>query len=254
LYVMQPEGKERFAKLGNDNYYAWSYRMEMRLRKVGVWAIVDGTESMPQGSPNSKVVKAWRTRVDLALNEIIGEVSDGQLVHTRVSREPKVVWDRLKEVHESQGLGSVISTWQKFFQMRKANDVSIQAHAGAIREVADRLTGLGDEPSEALMVAVLMLSLPVSYGALVISLDSHADRTKFDFVVQHCLNEEARQLSLESSMPSVALHAAPKPRRDKKDIVCFKCGKKGHYRNECKEKDSETSASVQVEQDVDGIW
>ena len=102
----------------------------------------------------------WQTRVDLALSEIIGEVSDSQLVHTRVSRDPADIWERLQATHVLQGLGSIIAIWQHFFTLKKANDTSVQAHASAIRELADRLTGLGDVPSETLMVSVLMLSLP----------------------------------------------------------------------------------------------
>ena len=57
------------------------------------------------------------------------------------------------------------------FQLKKTEEVMIQAHAASIREYADRLTGLGDSPSETLMVAVLLISLPESYGPLIVSLD-----------------------------------------------------------------------------------
>ena len=78
--------------------------MEMRFRKLGVWSLVEGLESRPQGSDNTKAVKAWRIRVDLALSEIVSEVEDGQLVHTRFSRDPAEVWSRLASVHIELGL------------------------------------------------------------------------------------------------------------------------------------------------------
>jgi hypothetical protein len=231
----QRDSSHKTPKLDNDNYYAWSYRMEMKLRKFGVWSIVDGTESRPVGSDNHKVVKAWQTRVDLALSEIIGEVSDSQLVHTRVSRNPAEIWERLQATHLSQGLGSIIAIWQRLFTLKKANDTSIQAHASVIRELADKLTSLGDGPSETFLVSVLMLSLPESYSTLVISLDTHDDRTKFDFVVQRCMNEEARQaIGTAHDTTQKAFHAnASRTKRNKADITCYECGQKGHYRNEC---------------------
>ena len=79
-----------------------------------------------------------------------------------------------------------------------------------------------------------MLSLPDSYNSLIISLDTHPNKNNFDFVVQRCLNEEARQFAnsgVRSSTENTAFQADPKPRRDQKDITCFNCGKKGHYRN-----------------------
>jgi hypothetical protein len=243
------ESKSHVTKLEADNFYAWSYRMEMRLRKLGVWSIVNGQESRPAGSDNHKVVKGWVSRMELALNEIVNAVGDSQLVHTRVSRDANVVWERLASVHMSQGLGSIISMWQRFFQLKKLEGVTMQAHAASIREHADRLTGLGDSPSETLMVAVLLSSLPESYGPLIVSLDTHPDRTKFDFVVQRCINEEARQISSASSAQSSgqnsAFSAVSKPKKDKKDVTCFRCGKKGHYQSECKEDLKETGNAVQ---------
>lgn len=239
------ESKTHVPKLEADNYYAWSYRMEMRLRKLGVWSIVNGQEPRPSGSNSNKVVKGWVTRMELALNEIVSAVGDSQLVHTRVSMDPSVVWERLESIYMSQGLGSIISMWQRFFQLKKSEEVTMQAHAASIRELADRLTGLGDSPSESLMVAVLLFSLPESYSPLIVSLDTHPDRTKFDFVVQRCINEEARQLSnsssTQSSIQNSALVADSKPKRDKKDVTCYRCKKKGHYRNECKEILEETT-------------
>ena len=47
----------------------------------------------------------------------------------------------------------------------------MQAHTASIHEHADCLTGLGDSPSETLMVTVLLISLPEPYSPLIISLD-----------------------------------------------------------------------------------
>src|SRR5277367_4072493 len=114
------------------------------------------------------------------------------------------------------------------FQMKKAAETSIQEHVSTIRELADRLTGLGDTPSDSLLVSVLMLSLPDSYSSLVISLDSHSEVLDFDFVAQRCMNEEARQLSMQAvstrngSQNVAYLAEGSKSRRDRKEITCFK--------------------------------
>ena len=65
--------------------------MELRLRKLGVWSIINGKESCPPGSNNHKTVKGWVTWSELALNEIVSAVGDSRLVHTRVSMDPSIV-------------------------------------------------------------------------------------------------------------------------------------------------------------------
>lgn len=231
--------------------------MQMRLRQLGVWEIADGTLSKPSGSPNSTAVKAWGKKANLVLGEIVGAVENSQLVHIRGSMEPSTVWRSLEEAHMSQGLGSIISTWQAFTQIRKAEEDPMEKHVSEIRRLADRLEGLGDGPSEILMVSILMMSLPLSYSPLIVSLDSHPQCEDFAFVAQGCLNKELRQKNhttgTNTSKPgpteSVAYAAQVKPHRDKKDITCFNCQKKGHYRNECTEPVAAPAAKVEPVKD-----
>ena len=70
------ESKTNVPKLEANNYYMWSYHMEMRLRKLGVWSIVNGQEPCPSGSNNHKVMKGWVNRAELALNEVVSAVGD----------------------------------------------------------------------------------------------------------------------------------------------------------------------------------
>ena len=65
---------------------------------------------------------------------------------------------------------------------------------------------MGDGSSKTLMVSVLMLSLSKSYSTLIVSLYIHHDRTKFDFVVQHCMNEEAQQATTQDAQLNSAFH------------------------------------------------
>jgi gag-polypeptide of LTR copia-type len=143
--------------------------------EIGGWSIVSGQEPHPSSSDNHKVVKGWVTRMELGLNEIVSAVWGSQLAHTRESMDPSIIWGRLESVHMLQGLGSIISMWQRLFQLKKSEGATVQAHAASIREHADRLTGLGDSPSETLKVAVLLSSLPESYSPPIVSLDTHPD-------------------------------------------------------------------------------
>ena len=49
--------------------------------------------------------------------------------------------------------------WQRFFQLKKTEKVTIQAHTASIHKYADRLTGLGDSPLSTLTPIVRNLTL-----------------------------------------------------------------------------------------------
>ena len=92
------------------------------------------------------------------------------------------------------------------------------------------------------LVAVLLILLLEFYSPLIVSLNTHPDCVKFDFVDQCCINEEVHQLSithskqsLGSSGQNVAFSTESKPKKDKKNVTCYRCHQKGHYKNECKE-------------------
>ena len=76
--------------------------------------------------------ESWVTWSELALNENVSTVGDSQLIHTRVSMDPSIVWERLESIYMLQRLGSVILMWQKFFQLKKTEEVMIQAYTASI--------------------------------------------------------------------------------------------------------------------------
>ena len=61
------------------------------------------------------------------------------------------------------------------------------------------------------------------------------------------MNEEARQATAyDANHPNKAFHVdGTRIKCNKADITCYKCQKKGHYRNECPElKEEEKAAAV----------
>ncbi|KAF7340675.1 RxLR effector candidate protein [Mycena sanguinolenta] len=232
-------------KLKDDTVYDdWEFQCRADLRKKGVLEIVLGNETRPQGSPNSKPVKAWITKRDVATAAIIGRLDPSQFAHVREFEEdPAGMWARLKEMYQSSSLGGVVVTWRQFYALRKPDDAStMRTHIAAVRGLAEKLGRLyNDKPSDAQIIATLLMSLPAAYDTLIISLDSHPERDNLEFVIGRLLAEEHRQEAEiggvipygQSLGPTNAMTA--RVRRDRSQITCFKCRKVGHFQNECPE-------------------
>eukprot|EP00253_Pinus_taeda_P020555 PITA_20555 len=70
----------------------------------------------------------------------------------------------------------------------------------------------------------LLCSLPDSWDSLVIGIGSNATALQFDEIVSALLMEEMRRKNMDNQ------------NGDALSVVCWKCGKEGHFRRECKSK------------------
>jgi len=135
--------------------------------------------------------------------------------------------------------------WQHHFHLAvlipdlKVPTTSIQEHASTMGELTNCLTNLSDQPSDSLLVVVLMLSLLKSYSMLAISLDTVSMNLKNNFacIIQHCMNKKSHLIAVQGlptpTTETVTFAATFKPCHDCKNITCFKCYQKGHYKNKC---------------------
>ena len=76
-----PDLSLHFANLNKSNYAEWSLYMQSTLIKKGLWRVVEGSESHPLGSPNSKAVKAFDCCQAEAHAEIVLHLEPSQLPH-----------------------------------------------------------------------------------------------------------------------------------------------------------------------------
>ncbi|KAJ7709255.1 hypothetical protein B0H16DRAFT_1239189, partial [Mycena metata] len=98
----------------------WEFETRGELRRRGVLAMALGEETRPLGSDNSKAVKAWIAKRDVATATIISRLDASQFAHIREFEEdPAGMWGRLKETHQCAGLGGVVVMWKKFYGLTK---------------------------------------------------------------------------------------------------------------------------------------
>ena len=263
-----PNSSLHFANLNESNYAEWSLYMRSTLIKKGLWKVVEGSETRPLGSPNSKAVKAFERRQAEAHAEIVLRLEPSQLPHTH-STDPHVLWEELQRMHRAQGFTTHMTFRRRFNTMTKCADQLMGSWIADVQQAAFRLKEVGYTATDEDKILVLTQGLPPSYDPFIISLDATiangttADNPSISLeVVKACLlNEESRQCAAQpvtSPDQAVALAVttiALKPHCPLKQITCFHCGEKGHYQINCpKQKVEEKGTAAAIFEEEEQSW
>lgn len=233
-------GSDRdFAVLDDKNYDIWSYRMEMRLVKLDLYDVVDGSTVAPNTGPGHTAMLKFRKRQRLARAELVAYVSDSQIVHTKFD-DPHDIWMRLKTVHNARGFGTRMSLRRRLHKMKYDDflEPTMRAWITAVQDIVQRIRDLEGEVPDEDVIVILTESLPQSYDSLIVSLDGIPEsELSLDLVIGRLIKEEARQNSPEppssSALTARAPATVPRVKRDVKDITCWRCHNKGHYESNC---------------------
>ena len=145
----------------------------------------------------------------------------------------------------------------------------MKEHLQKFEELMVEMTVAGSAPDKADIVACLLRSLPSEYDPLVQALRLSTVVVTKLMATRVIKNESVRMTTNPGSTGVVALtSAAAKPRFEKKpkaEVICFDCGKKGHYKNECRgskkkfdkkksEDDDSSYVSLNTELQSDNSW
>jgi hypothetical protein len=91
------------------------------------------------------------------------EAGPSQFAHIGdFEEDPAGMWARLKETHQSLGLGGAVVLWHTIHVLCKSDNLSsMRVHIAAIRGLAEKLGRLyDDKPPDAQLIATLLASLP----------------------------------------------------------------------------------------------
>lgn len=173
-------------------------------------------------------------------------------------------WKLNKEFDRSDG-ATRFELLRKFINFRSTGSMS--SHFLEMSSMANQLRSKGAVLSNEMEVHIILNSLPRAYDTLVTTLSSVADgELTRDFVKSRVLTQEARfvsglEVNLYAGKENVggvggnAKRSKRVKRKPVPDDVCHKCGVKGHWAKDCKNKVAPKEVAMVIDENPDPkVW
>jgi hypothetical protein len=238
--------------------------MEADLVDKGLWEYVFTEVVKPEGDTNSakKAIAEYEMMLRQARARMIRRVTAGQLPHMK-DPDPRKVWAELRRVHRAGGFGSKLAMRRRFINAKMKLDdsreiaESMASWIGRVKGMRFELEAVGVNVADEDVILVLTNGLPETYNPFVIALDgARPEDITLQNVIVRLANEEGRQgIDIVKKEEEIAklgesALAVTKNRRDRSEIICFGCGKKGHFRSQCPERKQDNAGVAAISHEL----
>lgn len=135
---MAESSKFTVAKLGDDNYQAWKFKIKMLLIREGTWKYTQ--ERKPESASQE-----WITNDQKAQSTICLSIEDNQIVHICKATTAKEMWETLQKVDERISLSTKLYLLRKLYQLRLNKGQEMQDYIRDTLSLVERLRGMDQE-------------------------------------------------------------------------------------------------------------
>lgn len=245
-----------FAKLDRfdgNNYKRWKDKMMFLLTALKIAYVVnpDTTPIPPPTSDEDPLVTGERRKRNedevLCRGHILNSLSDQLYDLVSPLESPREIWRTLEARHQTSEHGTDKFLISKFDEFVMSENTSIISQLHSLLLIVSKLKNLKIELPETFIVGVIISRLPSSWKGYRKKLLHSTETYNLEEIEKHIrIEEESRSRDGKSkfsgsnvnNVEKRGVFAGKKRKSDesnsKKDKVCFHCGKKGHFKRDCR--------------------
>lgn len=232
----------KFVQFDGTNWSSWKFRVSVLLEEKNLNRYVEENWDDILASTIDDEDEVKCILEEKKCKSILVQcISDTHLEYVQDKRRVKDMFDALKAVFERKSVASQLYLRKKLITMKYEDTDDMSDYFLDFDKTVRELKSIGATLEDLDVVCHLLLSLPPSYGNLVIALETlEPEKLSIQFVKSRLLDEYTKRKHSEGRKPSnpVAMSALESNFKFK----CYRCHKTGHKWSECKEKfDKETA-------------
>lgn len=255
---------------GRTDYLLWERQVKGVLRTMGLGKVL-------RTRPTTIDEEEWDEIQEQAVSLVFLYLKPNVFKQVAVETNVNELFNSLQQKYHHKELSNRLYTSLKLMSFKmKEGDTKLQDHIDAFNDLVVDLENLGEDLSDERKALHLLSSLPTSYQSLSRVLLHRDKKTITYHEVVSALQTDDLQQKLVSSSQSSSSHPSAlnvergrskkrsddkgKPRNksrsksrgkswEKGEIVCWKCGKSGHMKKDCKGKSVVSSSALVVGDD-----
>jgi hypothetical protein len=233
-----------------------------------------------------KEMKEWKQGEAIAKQQIASSIPDSLFMKIRAKGTAREIWKALRNHFQNKSCMVSVDLRRRLQDQRCLEKGDVAAHFATLRTMHKDLAAMGHPPSEDDFYAIILGSLPPSFDPYISAVNATSSvlgtsLSADDLMLTITEEYERRILKSKSGKKdeNVAFYSndSGKGRKggssSKKNVECFNCKKKGHYKADCwaegggkagqgpkgkgnsKGKEKETAATAkEKEKEIEEAW
>lgn len=249
-------------KLNGENYGTWCIQVKSLLITLDLWNTIE------VACPTDDAGKtAWLNSDRKALATLTLSVKSSELIHIKNSKTAKEAWEVLNSLYNTDSASRKVKLFKKLVRSKFKSGEKFAVQINEFCSTVDELKEIGITLNGDLLTILLLCSLPEEMEGFVIAIESRDNLPTYQSLISKILEEENRQGDKNNGNGETvfAANSRNSNRKNSKfrnndnnqhgknnqrtenrksgnlnsaNIKCYRCGKMGHIRSQCKTSDN----------------
>lgn len=221
----------QFPKFNGKNYSQWKFRMDLLLEEKQLKCFVDYSLAEAIEKKDRSITEADMNLREKKCKSLLAQaIDDEQLQYVMDKGSAKAMYDALVAMFQRKSITNQLLLRRQLLTM-KFNGDDLHDHFAKFDKLIRDLKFAGAQLVDMDVIVNLFLTLPKSFDAVTTSLEGMDDtKLTLDYVKGRLLDEHAKKNGGSSQSKSESACAM---QTNNSDIVCYRCGEKGHIKSRC---------------------